>query len=130
AFGAVIGTQACLSGIANFPALLPVDTLRTSSETAWSIHSWLASLKRPVLVYLPDNRYAGGTVEEALLKGMSDLPTWNITTGQTLLDTLAPGYSFHQQLLEIPADAAVMWLDIPGESPLSDRTPALESMRR
>jgi hypothetical protein len=127
-FSVVVVSQAAVSGVTGFTVLLPVAPLQQSSTTAWGVHAWLVAQQRPVIVYLPDNRYAGGTVEEALMKGMSDLPSWNITTGQQLLDIVAPGFSFRQSLETVPAGTAVMWLDIQNETPLTDQTEALRMM--
>ena len=125
AFCAVVLAHAGVSAIANFPALLPAEALHASGRSAWEVHRWLRAQARPVLVYIPDNRYCGGTVEEVLMKGMSDLPTWNITTGGALLARVAPGFSFHQRLASVPPGSAILWLDVPGESLLA-QTPALE----
>jgi hypothetical protein len=124
AFCGVVLLHAGISAITNFPALLPAAALQASGRSAWEIHRWLRAQERPVLVYFPDNRYCGGTVEEVLLKGMCDLPTWNITTGRVLLGRVAPGFSFHQTLATVPPGSAVLWLDVPGESLLA-QTPAL-----
>lgn len=127
-FAGVILVQTVFSGVVNVPAMIPGPTLRQSSEAVWDAHTWLRTRDRDVRVFLPDNRYAGGTVEEALLKGMSDLPTWNITAGRGLLARLAPRFAFSQSLDEVPPGTAVMWLDTPDAPDLAVETPALRQL--
>lgn len=128
AFAGVVLVQTAVSGFLNVPVLIPGPTLRQSSEAVWDVHTWLRTRDRDVLVFLPDNRYAGGTVEEALLKGMSDLPTWNITAGKGLLERLAPRFAFSQSLSDVPPGTAVMWLDSPDAPDLAQETPALQRL--
>jgi len=91
------------------------------------MHDWLTATGRPVVVLLPDNRSVSGTVEETLLKGFSDVPTWNITSGYTLLDTVAPRRLFVSQISAAPAGAVLLWTDVPATPPLktSDSVGAL-----
>jgi hypothetical protein len=128
AFAGVVLVQTVVSGVINVPALIPGPTLRQSSEVVWDVHTWLRTRDRDVLVFLPDNRYAGGTVEEALLKGMSDLPTWNITAGRGLLERVAPRFAFSQSLSDVAPGTAVMWLDSPDAPDLAVETPALQRL--
>jgi hypothetical protein len=127
-FAGVILLQTIVSGVLNVPVLIPGPTLRQSSDVVWDVHTWLRTLDRDVLVFLPDNRYAGGTVEESLLKGMSDLPTWNITAGKVLLARLAPRFTFSQSWQEVRPGGAVMWLDSPEAPDLAVETPGLRSL--
>ena len=128
AFAGVVLAQTAVSGLLNVPALVPGPTLRQSSDAVWDVHTWLRTRDRDVLVFLPDNRYAGGTVEEAVLKGMSDLPTWNITAGKELLERVAPRFSFSQSLSDVAPGTAVMWLDSPDAPDLAVETPALQRL--
>ena len=127
-FAGAILAQTLVSGVLNVPALIPGPTLRQSSDAVWEVHTWLRSLDRDVLVFLPDNRYAGGTVEESLLKGMSDLPTWNITAGKVLLARLAPRFTFSQSWQDVAPGAAIMWLDSPDAPDLAVETPGLRAL--
>jgi hypothetical protein len=76
-------------------------------------------------VVIPDNRYAIGSVEEILMKGVSDFPTWNITTGRRVLSDVAPGLTFRTSVDRLDSQTTVMWIDIPGETSLATRFPAL-----
>jgi hypothetical protein len=127
-FAGLVLAQSAVTGVLNLPVLVPGPTLRQSSEAVWDVHTWLRTRDRDVLVYLPDNRYAGGTVEESLLKGMSDLPTWNITAGKELLARLAPRFSFSQSLEEVRPGTAIMWLDNPDAPDLAKEVPALQRL--
>jgi len=111
-----------LSAGKHFPSADRIAALQETSRNAWEIHDWLNATGRPVVVLLPDNRYVSGTVEEALLKGFCDVPTWNVTTGYALLDTIAPRRLFVTQLSDAPAGSILLWTDVPGIGPLADLT--------
>lgn len=119
-------TVYCLfSGLVNGPIIFPLAAFQASSTTVWEAHAWLRQQGQPVIAFIPDNRHTAGTVEEALLKGMSDQPTWNINQGRALLEQLAPGLSFQQTFTEAPAGVTVFWIEIVGEPQLTDQHPAL-----
>lgn len=116
----------CLvSGLQHFPSAATITSMQDTSRNAWEIHGWLNATGRPIVVLLPDNRYVSGTVEETLLKGFSDVPTWNITSGYALLDTVAPRRLFVTQISDAPAGSVLLWTDLPDAGPLVDlaRTP-------
>lgn len=102
--------------------------LRETSQNTWALHHWLTASGRPLLIVFPDNRYVANTVEECLMKGFSDTPSWNITQGQSLLDRIAPNRRFVQQLDAIPPGHIIMWTEIPGQPPITDLFPALKSL--
>lgn len=111
----------CLvSGLQHFPSAATITSMQDTSRNAWEIHDWLNATGRPVVVLLPDNRYVSGTVEETLLKGFSDVPTWNITSGYALLDAVAPRRLFVTQISDAPEGSVLVWTDVPGVAPLTD----------
>ncbi len=115
----------CLvSGPRAFPSSGTIAQLQQTSRNAWEIHRWLNDMNRPVVVLLPDNSHVSGTVEETLLKGFSDVPTWNITMGYAMLDTIAPRRLFVTQISDAPAGSVLLWTDVPGSPTLVDLTAA------
>lgn len=108
-----------VSALELYPAPATIAALRNTSRNAWEIHDWLNETGRPVVVLLPDDRYVSGTVEETLLKGFSDVPTWNITSGYALLDIVAPRRLFVTKLSVLPAGSVLLWTDVPGTAPLA-----------
>ena len=81
------------------------------------IHDFALSYKRPVIVIIPDNSFCFGSIEELFLKGFSDFPTWNITTGKILMDEYAPNLSYRSDYIEqkpempYPTGVVIMWFD-------------------
>jgi len=114
------------SGFVNFKQVIPIANYQSSTKTIWEVHDYLKRQGEEVVVLIPDNNYTAGTVEEGILKGMSDVPTWNISHGAELLTTIAPGIRFTQNLLELPATSAVMWIDIEGKKSLVEKFPVLK----
>jgi len=112
------------------PSPATLANLRTTGDHAWEIHRWLDHTQTPILVYLPDNRYVAGSVEEALLKGFSDTPTWTITSGYDLLEKIAPRRQFVQQLTALPANCVVVWDEVPGLPSLADTNAVLRDALR
>lgn len=127
---AVLAVHCVVSGLVNGPIIWPLSAFRESSATVWQAHAWLQQRAQPVVVFIPDNRHTAGTVEEALLKGMSDLPTWNIGQGKALLSEMAPRLSFQQSLAEVPSGVTVFWIEVVGEAQLVDAYPALGAFMR
>lgn len=117
-----------LSAGRHLPAGAMLAAFRDTSRHAWEIHKWLNASERPVIILLPDNRHVSGTVEEALLKGFSDVPTWNITTGYPLLDSVAPRRLFVTRLSAVLRDSVLLWTDgpdLPGLLKVSGSPPAV-----
>jgi hypothetical protein len=81
------------------------------------------------VVVLPDNRYTGGSVEEAFLKGLSDHPSWNLTSGRDTLERLLPHVDFVASLVSLDPRKAVFWIDGPGLPALADVFPVLAERR-
>jgi hypothetical protein len=80
---------------------------------------------------IPDNHWGVGSVEEAMLKGFADFPTWNITTGRAAMRRFMPDLTFRHEYsgtspaAAYPADAVIMWSDVAGAPALTDRFPSL-----
>ena len=127
---ALLGVWTVTSAVRCLPTPTTLTILRTTGDHAWEIHRWLDRTEAPIIVYLPDNRYVAGTVEEALLKGFSDTPTWQITRGYDLLEKVAPRRQFVQQLTALPARCIVVWTDVPRLPALADTNPALRDALR
>jgi len=102
-----------------------VRILQRDSQTLWEIHRWRLERHLPVIVVIPDNNYAYGGVEEALLKGLSDCPTWEITHGRAMLDRIAPRMSFVRDLTVHPSDCIVLWVEHPTLEPIPSRMPTV-----
>jgi len=135
-----IGARSCFcgvllawSGIAAcrwYPSGSSLMSLRETGEHAWDLHRHLNSLGLPVVVYIPDNSYTSGSVEEALMKGFSDTPTWNITAGYRLLAHFAPNLRFVQDFSAIPPGQALVWTDVEGRPGLEETSPGLRALLR
>ena len=78
----------------------------------WEIHKDIISYRKPIIMVIPDNSFTVGSVEELLLKGFSDFPTWNISRGQELLNHFAPMMKFRtnygKELPEMPYPSGVV----------------------
>ena len=118
-------SQATVSATINLPKLMDIPAFQTASNRVWAAHEKLMSSGDRAVFLVPDNNYTAGTVAEALLKGSSDMPTWNITTGRRLLQTLAPGLEIVQTLGHLDPKSSVMWVDIPEQTSLATQFPVL-----
>lgn len=114
-----------VSGAAHFPGPALLQRFKASGEAAWEIHETINESQLPVTVLLPDNNATSGTLEDALLKGFSDVPTWLITSGYDLFQRVAPGRHYVQQLDLPPAGHLLMWAEAPYEPSLPERNPAI-----
>jgi hypothetical protein len=88
------------------------------AQQSWIIHNFSLSQNRQIIVVVPDNSYFyGGGIEELLLKGFSDFPTWNITVGRKLLEEFSPNFEFRSEYIAdkpnfpYPTDVVIMWFD-------------------
>jgi hypothetical protein len=102
-----------------------IHVFRSSGEAAWEIHHLINESRTPVTVLLPDNSATSGTLEDALLKGFSDVPTWSVSTGYDLLERVAPGRHYVQQLDFPPPGHLLLWADDPTGVPFAERHPAI-----
>lgn len=112
---------------------------REISNTIWEIHRYLADQKRPVIVVMPDKRYAWNSVEELIDIGVGisgkwiflgsrqtplaeisqtsssyidrDAPAPPIVRARRMLNRLAPGFDFRTTLGALPPGALVMWAE-------------------
>jgi len=111
-----------------YPSDLSLVRLRETGEHAWDLHRRLDELHLPTVVLIPDNSYTSGNVEEALLKGFSDVPTWNVTGGYALLARFAPNRRYVRRLSAIAPGQALVWSDVDGQPPLEATVPAVKAM--
>ena len=101
------------------------------NQIGWALFWRTQALGKPVVVVIPDNRYVAGGPYAALLKGVSDQPTWNITTGRIYLDRLHSPVFFRTDVTnptpDVPYDenAVILWFDVLHFQPLPDRYPSL-----
>ena len=132
----VVGTASALTtlSVSTFPLAENLQVVRESAARAqrlWDIHSEVLRIAagRPIVVVLPDNSFHHEGVDELLLKGAADFPTWNISSrGQWIIDRYAPGMTFRHEYnggtspgAKIAADAVVLWFDKPHLPPLMER---------
>lgn len=117
-----------LSTARHFPRPTTVIAVRDAGRAVWEIHDQLSATNLPIVIVLPDNNYTSGSVEEALLKGFSDVPTWNISSGQALLDQLAPRRTFVSSFEIPPIPGVVMWTDLPGQPRAAESNPTLAQL--
>jgi hypothetical protein len=83
-----------------------------------NLHQYALSYNRPIIVVVPDNSFIEGLgLEELLLKGFSDFPTWNITTGKILMNKFVPNLTYRSNYITqnpempYPTDVVIMWFD-------------------
>jgi len=121
-----LGGYSVAFGIPNALTLPSTRELRQWSDSSWEVHSWLSASNRPVVVFLPDNRYCAGTVEEALMKGMSDCPTWDISRGDDMLKRVAPHLLFRHAPFRLEDDSVLLWTEAPGVPSILEQNPHLQ----
>lgn len=109
----VIAGWTAVSGLTHLPSTRTIAAMQETSRNAWELHAWLNAQARPITILMPDNRYVSGSVEETLLKGFSDVPTWNITIGRAALEAVAPGRTFVSQADTLSPGSLFMWTDVP-----------------
>ncbi len=114
-FSLLLMLMVCVSFMINFSAILDINRFKQSSLAIKEIHTFVSSQPKMVAV-IPNNDNTTGTVEEGLMKGASDFPTWNITTGQKLLDQIAPGLIFSHDGSLVTRDKGILWIEVPGQS--------------
>ena len=103
-------------------------------EVRWQLHAEVMRIAagRRIITVIPLNDYTYGGVQELLLKGAGDFPTWNVSaSGQRLIDRYAPHMTFRYAYgaenpnALYPGDVLVLWWDKPDAQPLVDKYPAL-----
>ena len=126
-----------LRWIASFPLAENVAMVagsRPRADAKWRAFREARRLAgtRPMIVVIPDNSFHHEGVFELLLKGASDFPTWNITSGKrSVLDRYAPGMSFRDEYsgpkpsAPYPPGAALVWFDRANIPPLTVTYPEL-----
>lgn len=89
-----------------------------SARIVWQAHNTFLSNSSHPLIILPENSYSIGSVEELLIKGLSEFPSWTITTGKTTLNKIAPNlsiytdYNKHEpQFSSFLEYTSIMWID-------------------
>lgn len=100
-------------------------------KIGWAIFQAAQTYGKPVVVVIPDNRYAWENPEQVLLKGLSQFPTWNVTAGQRYLAKLAAPITFRTMQggprpdEPYRPDATIIWYDRTDLKPLAVEFPAL-----
>ena len=121
----------------DIPTFIGDNGIQYDSQIVWEVHDHALSYNRPIIVVIPDNSYTFGSVEELLLKGFTDFPTWNITAGKDLLYTFSKDISFRSDYIDNkPEDpyrtnSVIMWFDIiysNRKTDLRDKYPELEKI--
>ena len=102
------------------------------NEIGWSLFWKTQSTGKPVVVVVPNNEYVGSGPYEALLKGVSDSPTWNITAGRVYLDRLNSPVTYRTDGSQPKPDApynsnvVILWYERLDLKPaLTDKYPSL-----
>jgi hypothetical protein len=110
---------------------------RPWADDMWRMHSELLQFSKghEIIVIHPNNSYGYGGVEEFLLKGTADVPTWYFFSGhgQPILARYAPGMSFRHEYggpapnSFYPENAVVFWVDRPEFPALIERYSLLKT---
>lgn len=61
---------------------------RQRADASWSLHRYLESFEKPVVVVIEDDRFGSKSVEKLLLKAFADFPSWSVTGGKRQLALL------------------------------------------
>jgi hypothetical protein len=117
------------------PWIEHVKQSRNRAELVWSLQRAMQAPQRPIIFITPNNDYRFATVEEALLRGFSDFPTWSISTGQQGIDRIYRtgltfrelGSALNHPSAPYPSDAMLVWVDVirPDYKLLPDQFPTL-----
>ena len=113
-----LGSAALLAIVAGgasgrtFTESLPVAALRDASAAVWRAHDEFLISPAPRVFLIPDNNYTAGTVEETLMKGLSDHPTWEITTGREALRHFAGDMRVLHNPETVPPEASVLMVEL------------------
>lgn len=103
------------------------------ADIAWSAHNALLASGGNAIMILPNNSYGIGSVEELLLKGLSEFPTWYITTGKETLKQFANNLSFYTDYNKEDLRLSsfnytnIMWIDKKEDVSLTVKIQALNS---
>lgn len=105
--------------------IIDLPRFRAASTAVWDAHTHFARFAGEKIVFIPDNNYTTGSVEEGLMKGFSDIPTWSITSGQLTLSRIFPGLTITNSPPAAANGVSLLWIDIGGTGSLSARVPYL-----
>ena len=104
--------------------------LRSSTEASWRAHHLALADGAGAIMLYPSNDHTAGTVGEALMKGASDFPSWDIAGGAPVIDRVAPGVEIRTKLDADVPGRALLWVDVAGAPSLAARIPALAARER
>lgn len=121
-----------------FPWKSHIDMILVSKEHAdvrwYAFHLVNEKARgRPVVFFIPDNRYQAQDLYVTLLKGMADFPTWNISSkGRPTLAHFSVGLQFRTADMPdiepiLKQNALYIWNEAPGMPPVRFFFPELDT---
>ena len=122
-YAGILACVTLVSATINFDKVINLENFTASSQIIREITEVTSSYSN-LLMIIPSNDHTAGTLQEGLMKGMSDFPTWEIKSGKLLLSKVFPGLEFAQDDSRLLDYTAVMWVDSV-EAPLSQGFPRL-----
>lgn len=135
---AAFGLAVLYSALFLFPWKSHIDMILVSkghADVRWDAFRLVneKARGRPVVFFIPDNRYQAQDLFVTLLKGMADFPTWNISArGRPTLEHFSAGLQFRNAgMPEIEPDlkhnALYIWNEAPGMPPVQQFFPELDA---
>lgn len=117
-----------------------INTSKTLSSQQWDIFNSIIELAngRIIEIIFPDNNYRHEGPFELLLKGASDFPSWNISSGKhQVLDRYYKNLMFRSNgslfngekadpSLPYERNRVLVWFDLPESVPLTTKYPELQ----
>lgn len=102
---------AVTSGPRHLGQILPVGRLQAASAAIWQAHDQFMASPGKRIFLIPDNNFTAGTVEETLMKGASDFPSWQIKSGEWILHKLGGDMVVVHDPEQVPSAASVLMVE-------------------
>lgn len=112
------------------------NAMRTSAvQNRIRMDAWrhAASGQSPIIAVVPDNRWAYGWAPISLIKGLSRFPSWEVNPERATIAGLTQPFhvrslqSAHSPAEPYPANATLIWEEVPGLASIVDTYPELRA---
>jgi len=136
-----LGRTSVLIGAVLIAAVATLDrtifnVMRASSvQNRIRMDAWrhAASGQSPIIAIVPDNRWAYGWAPISLIKGLSRFPSWEVNPERATIAGLTQPFhvrslqSAHSPAEPYPANATLIWEEVPGLPSVVDTYPELRA---
>ncbi len=97
------------------------------ADQAWSFHEAVYRRHKHVVFLVKDNEYRWPGIEIAVMKGLSEIPTWRIRTAKPLFKQILPDTEFRVEFDRVPLPAGILiWRDTVSEGAGRPAGPSLQ----